>query len=97
VRGRPGPEERRSTAEIADGATTLPADKALQESQVVEATVQECADDLHEVTATLARGIADIKQVEVALTRSRAAARGSRGCADEPPGMTKACDVACAA
>ena len=59
--------------EIADGATTLPADKALQESQVVEATVQECADDLHEVTATLARGIADIKQVEVALTRSRAA------------------------
>jgi diguanylate cyclase (GGDEF)-like protein len=58
---------------IADGATTLPADKALQDSQVVEATVQECADDLDEVTATLARGIADIKQVEVALTRSRAA------------------------
>jgi diguanylate cyclase (GGDEF)-like protein len=59
--------------EIADGATTLSADKALQDSQVVEATVQECADDLDEVTATLARGIADIKQVEVALTRSRAA------------------------
>jgi len=59
--------------EIDDGATTLPADKALQDSQVVEATVQECADDLDEVTATLARGIADIKQVEVALTRSRAA------------------------
>lgn len=59
--------------EIADGATTLSADKALQDSQVVEATVQECADDLDEVTATLARGIADIQQVEVALTRSRAA------------------------
>jgi diguanylate cyclase (GGDEF)-like protein len=59
--------------EIADGATTLPAGKALQDSQVVEATVQECADDLDEVTATLARGIADIKQVEIALTQSRAA------------------------
>lgn len=59
--------------EIADGATTLSADKALQDSQVVEATVQECADDLDEVTATLAWGIADIQQVEVALTRSRAA------------------------
>ena len=59
--------------EIANGATTLPADQALQDSQVVEATVQECADDLDEVTATLARGIADIKQVEIALTRSRVA------------------------
>jgi hypothetical protein len=59
--------------EIANGATTLPADQALQDSQAVEATVQECADDLDEVTATLARGIADIKQVEVALTRSRVA------------------------
>ncbi len=59
--------------EIADGATTLSADKALQDSLVVEATVQECADDLDQVTATLAQGIADIKQVEVALTRSRAA------------------------
>jgi hypothetical protein len=56
---------------IADGATTLSADKALQDSLVVEATVQECADDLDQVTATLAQGIADIKQVEVALTRSR--------------------------
>jgi diguanylate cyclase len=35
--------------------------------------VQECADDLDQVTATLARGIADIRQVEVALTRSRVA------------------------
>jgi diguanylate cyclase len=57
---------------IADGVTTLPACQALQDSQVVEATVQECADDLAEVTSTLARGIADIKQVEVALTQSRA-------------------------
>lgn len=59
--------------EIAGGATTLSADNVLQDSQVIEATVQECADDLDEVTATLARGIADIKQVEVALTQSRAA------------------------
>jgi diguanylate cyclase (GGDEF)-like protein len=59
--------------EIVNGATTLPADQALQDSQVVEATVQECADDLEEVTATLARGIADIKHVEIALNRSRAA------------------------
>lgn len=58
---------------IADGATTLSADQALQDSLVVEATVQECADDLDQVTATLGQGIADIKQVEVALTRSRAA------------------------
>jgi diguanylate cyclase (GGDEF)-like protein len=59
--------------EIAEGATTLSADKALQDSLAVEATVQECADDLGQVTSTLARGIADIRQVEVALTRSRAA------------------------
>jgi diguanylate cyclase len=59
--------------EIASGATTLSADEALQDSLLVEATVQECADDLDQVTATLARGIADIRQVEVALTRSRVA------------------------
>jgi diguanylate cyclase (GGDEF)-like protein len=59
--------------EIANGATTLPADRALQDSQVVEATVQECADDLEEVTATLARGIEDNKQVEIALNLSRVA------------------------
>ena len=50
-----------------------PRREALQDSLVVEATVQECADDLDQVTTTLAQGIADIKQVEVALTRSRAA------------------------
>ena len=50
-----------------------PPTEALQDSLVVEATVQECADDLDQVTTTLAQGIADIKQVEVALTRSRAA------------------------
>jgi diguanylate cyclase (GGDEF)-like protein len=59
--------------ETAGGATTLSAEEALQDSLVVEATVQECADGLDQVTATLAQGIADIKQVEVALTRSRAA------------------------
>ena len=59
--------------EIAGGATTLSADEALQDSLLVEATVQECADDLEQVTSTLAQGIADIRQVEVALTRSRVA------------------------
>jgi diguanylate cyclase len=59
--------------EIAEGATTLPAGKALQDGQVVEGRVQDCADDLAEVTETLTQGIADIKQVELALARSRAA------------------------
>jgi diguanylate cyclase (GGDEF)-like protein len=35
--------------------------------------VQECADDLAEVTETLAKGVEDIKQVELALAGARAA------------------------
>ena len=58
---------------IAAGATTLPAKKALEDSEIVKAKVQECADDLHGVTDTLAQGVEDLKQVEIALTRSRAA------------------------
>jgi len=33
--------------------------------------VQECADDLHAVTETLAQGIDDLEQTEIALTESR--------------------------
>ncbi len=58
---------------IEQGATTLPAREALRKGERVEAKVQECADDLSEVTDTLAQGIADLEQVEIALTRSRAA------------------------
>jgi uncharacterized phage infection (PIP) family protein YhgE len=60
-------------AQLAGGASTLPAAEALANGLAVEQRIQECADDLDEVTATLARGIADIKQVEIALTRSRVA------------------------
>jgi diguanylate cyclase (GGDEF)-like protein len=59
--------------EIAEGGTTVPADKALEDGQLVEAKVQECADDLAEVTDTLAQGIAEIKVIEGALAQSRAA------------------------
>ena len=58
---------------IDQGATTLPAREALQKGERVEAKVQECADDLSEVTDTLAQGIQELEQVEIALTRSRAA------------------------
>ena len=58
---------------IAAGATTLPAKKALEDSEIVKAKVEECADDLHAVTDTLAQGVEDLKQIEIALTRSRAA------------------------
>jgi len=58
---------------IDQGATTLPAREALQKGERVEAKVQECADDLSEVTDALSQGIEDLEQVEIALTRSRAA------------------------
>jgi diguanylate cyclase (GGDEF)-like protein len=58
---------------IAEGATTLSAPQALADSERVESKVQECADELHEVNETLAQGIADLKQTELALTKSRQA------------------------
>jgi diguanylate cyclase len=57
--------------EIAAGVTTLSATQTLAGSEVVEAQVQECADDLEVVTVTLARGIADIKQVKNELAQSQ--------------------------
>jgi diguanylate cyclase (GGDEF)-like protein len=59
--------------QIAKGATTLNAAQALQQSEAVEAKVDEVADDLEEVTADLAQGVNEVKVVEQALCRSRAA------------------------
>jgi diguanylate cyclase (GGDEF)-like protein len=56
---------------IAEGATTLSAHKALANTERAESKVQECADDLHEVTETLAQGIDDLKQTEIALAKAR--------------------------
>lgn len=56
---------------IAGGATLLSAHKTLLAGMTVETQVQECADDLDEVTETLAQGIDDLAQTEIALTASR--------------------------
>jgi diguanylate cyclase (GGDEF)-like protein len=56
---------------IASGTTLLSAHQTLQAGTTVEGKVQECADDLHEVTETLAQGIDDLAQTEIALTESR--------------------------
>lgn len=59
--------------QIADGATTVPAHVSLREGEAIEAKVQECADDLHEVTEALAHGVEDLKKIESALADSREA------------------------
>ena len=56
---------------MAAGATTLPARQTLDHNEAVEIKVQECADDLDSVTKTLARGIDELKLVEIALANSR--------------------------
>jgi chromosome segregation ATPase len=58
---------------IAGGTTLLSAHTTLLASTSVEDQVQECADDLHEVTETLAQGIDDLQQAESALARSEEA------------------------
>ena len=58
---------------MAGGVTTLPAAQVLQTGLAVELTVQECADDLQQVTRNLAHGVAEVKAVEQALSRSREA------------------------
>jgi hypothetical protein len=60
-------------AQMADGATELPAAQALHNGRAVELRVQGCADDLQQVTDNLAHGVAEVKAVEQALDRSRAA------------------------
>lgn len=56
---------------IAGGATVLSAHQTLAAGTTVEGKVQECADDLQEVTETLAQGIEELAQTEIALTKSR--------------------------
>ena len=56
---------------IAKGETTLPATQALQNSVAVEIKVQECADDLQQVTDNLAQGVSEVNEVKQALSRSR--------------------------
>ena len=58
---------------IAEGATTVPAQKVLADGEKVEGKVQEAAHDLNEVNETLARGIEDLREIESALTKARAA------------------------
>jgi diguanylate cyclase (GGDEF)-like protein len=58
---------------IAKGETTLPATQALQNSVAVEIKVQECADDLQQVTDNLAQGVSEVNEVKQALSRSRVA------------------------
>ena len=56
---------------IAEGATELAADVALTNGERVESQVRQCADDLHDVNATLARGVANLMETELALERAR--------------------------
>jgi diguanylate cyclase (GGDEF)-like protein len=60
-------------AQVAAGASALPAAEALRSGLAVEQRVQDCADDLQEVTDKLAHGVSEVKAVELALDASRAA------------------------
>jgi diguanylate cyclase (GGDEF)-like protein len=60
-------------ARMAEGATTMPAALVLETGEAVEQTVQECADDLQQVTNNLAHGVDEVKAVEQALSQSRQA------------------------
>lgn len=58
---------------IASGDAELAARVALKVSKEVEGKVQECADDLHSVNATLAQGVAALEHTEDALAAAREA------------------------
>jgi diguanylate cyclase (GGDEF)-like protein len=73
-----GTANDKAQASIADGTNMLPAAEALQAGQAVEGRVQACADDLQQVTDNLARGVDEVKAVEQALARSRAALADSQ-------------------
>lgn len=62
---------------IAAGTTTLPAHQALEQGEAVEGQVQEAAADLHQVTETLAAGVNDLRQTEIALASVQAALEDS--------------------
>ncbi|MBT9495611.1 MAG: GGDEF domain-containing protein [Paucibacter sp.] len=68
-----GSANEQAKVRIAQGATTLPAADALQDGLAVEQRVQAVADDLQLVTDNLARGVDEVKAVELALSRSREA------------------------
>ena len=59
--------------QISQGETSLPAHESLKEGELVGAKVQACADDLHEVTETLAEGVDNLNRVEAALAGSQEA------------------------
>jgi diguanylate cyclase (GGDEF)-like protein len=65
-------------AQIANGATTLPAEQALQEGVAVERQVQEVAGDLQQVNEQLSQGLGEVQEVELALSRSRQALEDSK-------------------
>lgn len=65
-------------AQIASGATMLPAKQALDDGVAVERQVQEVAADLQQVSANLLQGVSEVQQVEKALSRSRRALLRSR-------------------
>ncbi|MGZ9075300.1 MAG: diguanylate cyclase domain-containing protein [Burkholderiaceae bacterium] len=56
--------------EIAKGTTAISAQQLLADTQRVESKVQEAATDLREVNETLAQGIEDLRQTEVALSKA---------------------------
>ena len=60
-------------AQISHGTKMLPAAQALENGLAIEQRVQGCADDLQQVTVDLARGLDEVRAVEQALERSRAA------------------------
>ena len=68
-----GSTNDQAKARIAKGATTLPAAQVLQDGVDVEKRVQACADELQQVTEDLAHGVEEVKAMDQALSRSRAA------------------------
>jgi diguanylate cyclase (GGDEF)-like protein len=57
---------------IAEGTNPVSAHQSLADNEKVQCEVQECADDLHEVTETLADGIGQMQeQTKIALAESQ--------------------------
>ena len=57
---------------IAEGRNPLSAHKSLANNERVQCEVQECAEDLHEITEALADGIGEInEQTKIALAKSQ--------------------------
>ncbi len=70
-------------AQIAGGTSRLPAAEVLlQNGLAVKERVQGCADDLQQVTDNLAHAVDEVRLVEQALNRSRAALADSEAALD---------------